>query len=140
MSSTNAEPIILTETTSRAPELFLMGLFEATTPCAKLTPLGRLAQVCRALEGALPSLTEQAAAEGDLLAWSIPDLTGAEVPEAMTGETISRLRELRTVLAVANRMLAEEAPSGEIDALCSYLSVVLEDLLRHELTGCLASA
>ena len=88
----------------------------------------------------LPTLSELVASKNDLMSWSDLDLLSIEGPEATIAEGLSRIRELQAVLGVAQGMLEEEASRQEVDALCDYLSAILEELLFHELAGCSVAA
>ena len=137
MSYTNTD-VATAEAVEMNPEICLMSAFEAAAPCDVRTPMGRLAAVCESLELALPYLTERCASHADLMAWSIAELTGdarAEVaPEAVAAERLARLREIRVVLTAASSMLETEAATEDVNRLCDYLSLLLEDVLRDELS------
>lgn len=117
--------------------LCLMRLHEA----ARLpqNPIAQVAACRRELSRALPILTQHAAEEEDALKMRnfVSSRAALEV-ECVIAQSISTLRELRTVLDTANRMIEDDAiDSGStMSALCSYLMDCVEDLLRHEACGC----
>lgn len=117
--------------------LCLMRLHEA----ARLprNPLARVAACRRELCRAIPILTQHAAEEEDALRMRILVSSQATLEaERVIAQNIATLRELRTVLDAADRMIEDDPVDGgnTMAALCSYLLDCVEDLLRHEANGC----
>jgi hypothetical protein len=102
-------------------------------------PVTRVAVCRRELARAIPVLTEHAADEENALRMrSLASAHASLEAERVIAQNIATLRELRTLLDTADRMIEDDTVGGgnAMASLCAYLLGIVEDLLRHEASGC----
>ena len=94
-----------------------------------VSPIARLAQCRSALVRLVPALVEYVSA---IEAWA-PFFRDGSGLQSWTGELLSRIRELRTVLQVVSGLLEEESSdNARIERLCTYLRICVEDWITCE--------